>query len=176
MPWLRELVVISGEVWFKPGGEAETFTIEGLLHCAEPFKVWFQDVDRSLAYAHPERIDKHTVRDGRIALESRLDPGIPQSRDLLEFCRRLLSPQAEEGEEWCGYIFSAYLPLDFGETLTVRFRDTTYWGRESTFVECARFEEPFAIVSHDSYRLFSEPREEFDLILRLKSGWPLARE
>ncbi|NIN67392.1 MAG: hypothetical protein GTO63_22360 [Anaerolineae bacterium] len=149
---------------------------EGLLHRAGPFNVWFQDLGRSLADADTERTGRNTICDGRIALESTLDAGIGQPRDLPKFPRRLLSPRTEEGEDWYGHIFSAYLPLDFLETLTVRFGDTTYWGRESSFVECDGLEEPFAIVSRDSCRLFGEPREEFELITRLQSGWSLARE
>ena len=176
MQWLRELVVTGGEVWFKPGGAEGTFTAEGLLDCAGPYRVWFQDIDRSIPYADPEEPRKSKVHEGRIALESRLDPGVPQPGDLLELCQKLLSPQAEEGEEWYGYVFSAHLPLDVGETLTIRFRDTTYWGREGSFVEFSRFEEPFALVGHERYRTFHEPREKFELTLRLKSGWPLRPE
>lgn len=176
MSWLRELVVTGGRMWFKPAAEENRYTVEGLLECVGPFKVWFQDIDRAIAFADPESSAGYEVLEGHCALESRLDPGIPQPSDLFELWQRLLSPQADEGEGWYGYVFSAKLPLAMGETLAVRFKDTTYWGRNGTFMELARFEEPYALVAHERYRVFGVPREEFDVILRLKSGWPLQEE
>ena len=176
MSWLRELEVTGGRVWFKPGEEENRYTVEGLLECVEPFKIWFQDIDRTIPFADPESSASHRVLEGHCALESRLDPGITQPSDLLELWQRLLSPQADEGEGWYGYVFSAHLPLQMGETLAVGFRDTTYWGRNGTFVEFARFEEPYALVAHERYRVFGVPPEEFDVILRRKSGWPLQEE
>lgn len=174
MPWLTELAVPYGRVWFKPSAEEGTYTVEALLECAEQFKVWFQDIEREIPYADPKSTRKHKVQDGRIALASRLEPDIPVPDDLLELCRRLLSPEKERGEQWYGYVFSAHLPLDIGETLEVSFRDTTFWGRDATFVEFARFEEPCALVAHERYEIYGEPFEDFEVSLRLKCGWPLA--
>ena len=173
MGWLRELVVTSGQIWFKPDEEEDLHAVEGILELAEPFWVWFQDIDCSVSFAVPDPSSKYQVAKGRIALESRLDPGIPQPPDLVELCQRLLSPNAAEGQESYGYVFSAHLPLGMGETLSGRFKDTTFWGREGTFVEFVRHKPPFVLVAHDRISSVTPKPEEFELMLRLKSRWPL---
>jgi hypothetical protein len=173
MPWLRELAVARGEVWLKPGGEDDLWDVEGLLDLQEPFRVWFRDIDRTIAFADTDPGRTYQVRKGRIAIESGLEPEAPQPEDLSELLQLLLCPQPDEGEESYGYIFSAQLPLDVGETLTIRFKDTTHWGREGTFVEFARYQEPFALIAHERFRVFQEPRERFETIIRLQGGWPL---
>ena len=176
MGWLRELAVTSGQIWFKPDEGEDLHTVEGFLELAEPFWVWFQDIDCSVPFAVRDPSSKYQVAKGRIGLESRLDPGIPQPQDLVELCQRLLSPNAEEGQESYGYVFSADLPLEIGETLSVRFKDTTFWGREGTFVEFVRHEPPFVLVAHDRTSIVTTKPEEFELMLRLKSRWPLEQE
>jgi hypothetical protein len=128
MAWLRELSAPKGEVWFKPSHGEGLYNVEGLLELEEPILVWFQDIDRSLQWADLVSSDKYRVRKGRIALESRLDPQVPAPQDFLDLCQRLLAPKQEREEEPYGYVFSAYLPLETGENLTVRFKDTTFWG------------------------------------------------
>jgi len=173
MAWLRELLVESGEVWFKPGTEEGLSHIEGLLDLKEPFKVWFQDIDRSIAFADPDPSRKHRVKQGRIALESRLEPEVAEPRDLLDFCQRLLCPDAEKGQEWYGYVFSAHLPLEIGENLIVRFKDTTFWGRDGTFVEFVHREPPHILVAQERVTIVATKEEQFELMLRLQCRWPV---
>ena len=176
MAWLRELSAPRGEVWFKPCQEEGLYNVEGLLELEEPVLVWFQDIDRSLPLAGPVSPGKYRVRKARIALESRLEPPVVQPRDFLDFCQRLLAPNQELGEEAYGYIFSAHLPLETGDNLTVRFRDTTFWGREGTFVEFVRREPPYLLVAQDRAAILATKAEEFGPMLRLKARWPLGRE
>ena len=173
MGWLRELAARTGQIWFKPDEGEDLHTVEGFLELAEPFWVWFQDIDCSVPFAVPDASSKYRVVRGRVALESRLEPGIPQPEDLLDVCQQLLSPDAEEGQQSYGYVFSARLPLEMGETLSVRFKDTTFWGREGTFVEFVRHEAPFVLVAHERTSSVTPKPEEFELMLRLKSRWPL---
>jgi len=176
MDWLRKLSVESGDVWFKPGADQSVVRVEGLLHLSEPYWIWFQDIDRSVPFASPDDPSrKYRVENGHIALEPRLEPDDPPPEELLELWRRLLCPRAEEGEEWYGYVFSAQLPLDLGETLSVRFKDTTFWGREGTFVEFVRHEPPYLLVAHDRTSTVAAKEKEFELMLRLKCRWPLER-
>jgi hypothetical protein len=176
MPWLRELSVSSGEVWFKPCDEEGYWDVEGVLELHEPLNVWFQDIHRSIPLTEPEPSKKYRVRNGRIALESRLEPQATQPGEFLDFCQRLLSPYAERGQEWYGYIFSAHLPLQTGENLTVRFKDTTFWGREGTFVEFVRREPPYTLVAHDRTTTVASKPEEFEGMLRLKARWPVEKK
>jgi hypothetical protein len=173
MAWLRELLVESGEVWFKPGTEEGLCHVQGLLDLAEPFKVWFQDIDRSIPFADPDPSRKHRVKQGGVALESRLEPEAPEPTELLDLCQRLLCPDTEKGEEWYGYVFSAHLPLEMGEDLTVRFKDTTFWGREGTFVEFVRREPPYVLVAQDRRTTIATKDEEFALMLKLHYRWPV---
>jgi hypothetical protein len=173
MAWLRELSVKSGNVWFKPGVDPSVVSVEGFLDLSEPYWIWFQDIDRSVPFASPDPSRKYGVKKGHIALEPRLEPDDPQPEGLLEFWQRLLCPKAEEGQEWYGYVFSAHLPLEMGEPLTVRFKDTTFWGREGTFVELVHHEPPYLLVAHDRKSVVAAKDEEFELMLRLKCRWPL---
>lgn len=173
MAWLRELPVESGEVWFKPGTEEGLCHVNGLLELVEPFKVWFQDIDRSIPFADPDPSLKHPVKLGRIALESRLEPEVAQPSGFLDLCLRLFRPDVEKGQEWYGYVFSAHLPLEMGEELTVRFKDTTFWGREGTFVEFVRREPPYVLVAHERLTIVAVKEEEFELMLRLQCRWPV---
>jgi hypothetical protein len=88
----------------------------------------------------------------------------------------LLAPKQGSGEDVYGYIFSAYLPLETGENLTVRFRDTTFWGREGTFVEFVRREPPYLLVAQDRVSTLATKSEEFEPMLRLKARWPIDRK
>jgi hypothetical protein len=176
MAWLRELSAPRGDVWFKPCQGEGLYNVEGILELEEPLLVWFQDIDRSIQLAHPVSSARYRVRKGRIALESRLEPRVAEPRDFLDLCQRLLAPKQEKGEESYGYIFSAYLPLEKGENLTVRFRDTTFWGRDGTFVEFVRREPPYLLVAQDRATTVATKPEEFELMLRLKARWPVERE
>jgi hypothetical protein len=173
MAWLRELLIESGEVWFKPGTEEGLCHVEGLLELKEPLRVWFQDIDRSIAFADPDPSRKYPVKQGRIALEARIEPEVPQPGDLLDLCQRLLCPDAERGQEWYGYVFSAHLPLEIGEDLTVRFKDTTFWGRDGTFVEFVRREPPYVLVAQDRVTTVATKEDQFKLMLRLQCRWPV---
>lgn len=173
MAWLRELLVESGEVWFKPCEEEGLCHVEGLLDLEQSFRVWFQDIDRSIPFADPDPSRKHPVEQGRIALEPRLEPEAAEPRDLLDFCQRLLCPDAEKGQEWYGYVFSAHLPLEIGENLIVRFKDTTFWGRDGTFVEFVRCEPPYILVAQDRMTTVATKEEQFKLMLRLQCRWPV---
>jgi hypothetical protein len=174
MAWLRELSAPKGEVWFKPGQEG-LYDVEGLLELEEPILVWFQDIDRSIQLAGPVSSDRYRVRKGRIALESRLEPQGAQPREFLDLCQRLLAPKQEVGEESYGYVFSASLALETGDNLIVRFRDTTFWGREGTFVEFVRREPPYLLVAQDRITTLATRSEEFGPMLRLKARWPVGR-
>jgi hypothetical protein len=176
MAWLRELVVPSGKVWFKECAEEGLWDVEGILDLDEPFKVWFQDIHRSLPFAPADSSEEHKVRKGRASLESRLEPDDAQPTGLLDFCQRLLAPVEEKGEEWYGYIFSAHLPLEMGENLTVRFKDTTFWGREGTFVEFVRTDPPYILVAQDRTTTVATKPEEFELMLKLKARWPVGKK
>ena len=176
MTWVRELAVKRGQTWFEPGGEEDTHTAEGLLQASEPFWIWFQDIDCPVTFPVPDPSPTYQVRGGRITFESRLEPGVPQPSDLLELCLRLLCPDADRGEEWYGYVFAAQLSLETGEMLTLRFKDTTFWGREGTFVEFVRHEPPFVLVAHERASVVATKPEELELMLRLKAHWPLERE
>jgi hypothetical protein len=176
MAWLRELVVPSGKVWFKESGEEGLCNVEGILDLKEPFKVWFQDIDRSLPFAPSDPSEEHQIRKGRASLESRLEPDVEQPADLLDYFQSLLCPDQEQGQEWYGYIFSAHLPLETGESLTVRFKDTTFWGREGTFVEFVRTEPPYVLVAQDRAITVATKPEEFEMMLRLKARWPVGRK
>jgi hypothetical protein len=176
MAWLRELGAPRGEVWFKPRQEQGYYNVEGLLELEEPIMVWFQDIDRSLQLADPVSSGKYRVRKGRITLESRLEPHTPAPQQFLDMCQRLLAPQRERGEESYGYVFSAYLPLETGDSLTMRFKDTTFWGREGTFVEFVRRQPPYLLVAQDRITTLASKTEEFEPMLRLKARWPVGRE
>jgi hypothetical protein len=176
MGWLRELAVARGRIWFKPSEGEDLHTVEGLLELADPFWVWFQDIDCSFPSEVPDSSRRYHVVRGRIALESRLEPDVPQPEDLLDVCQQLLCPDAEEGQQNYGYAFSARLPLEIGETLSVRFKDTTFWGRDGTFVEFVRHESPFVLVAHERVSVVATKPEEFELMLRLKNRWPLEEE
>jgi hypothetical protein len=176
MAWLRELSAPRGDVWFNRGQGPGLYDVEGILELEEPILVWFQDIDRSIELADPESSGKHRVRKGRIALESRLEPQDAQPKDFLDMCQRLLAPKQGSGEDVYGYIFSAYLPLETGENLTVRFRDTTFWGREGTFVEFVRREPPYLLVAQDRVSTLATKSEEFEPMLRLKARWPIDRK
>jgi hypothetical protein len=176
MAWLRELSASTGEVWFKPCQEEGLYNVEGILELEEPLLVWFQDIDRSIELTDPVSSGKYRVRKGRIALEPRLEPQVAEPKDFLDLCQRLLAPKQERGEEWYGYVFSANLPLETGENLTVRFRDTTFWGREGTFVEFVRREPPYILVAQDRATTLATKPEEFEPMLRLKARWPVERE
>lgn len=173
MVWLCDLTVEGGDVWFKPATNPGVVSAEGFLELSEPYWIWFQDIDRELPFASSDPSHKYRVKKGRVALEPRLEPDDPQPKDLLRFWQRLFCPKAEEGEEWYGYVFSAHLPLDLGETLTVRFKDTTFWGREGTFVEFVHHQPPYILVAHERTSLVAAKDEEFELMLRLKCRWPL---
>jgi len=176
MAWLRELSAPKGKVWFKPRQEEGLYNVEGILELEEPTLVWFHDIDRSIELSDPVSSGRYQVRKGRIALESRLEPPHAEPKDFLDLCQRLLAPSQERGEESYGYIFSAYLPLETGEKLTVRFRDTTFWGREGTFVEFVRREPPYLLVAQDRATVLTTKAEEFGPMLRLKACWPVERE
>ena len=176
MAWLREVSAPRGDVWFKPCQEEGLYNVEGILELEESLLVWFQDIDRSIEFADPVSSGKYRVREGRIALESRLEPQVAEPGDFLDLCQRLLAPKQERGEEWYGYVFSAHLPLETGESLTVRFKDTTFWGREGTFVEFVRREPPYVLVAQDRAITVATKPEEFELMLRLKARWPVERE
>jgi hypothetical protein len=176
MTWVRELAVKSGQIWFKPDDEGDIHTVEGLLQASEPVWIWFQDIDCSVSFPVPDPSRLYHVRGGRVTFESRLEPGSPQPSELLDVCLRLLTPDADQGEEWYGYVFSAQLSLETGEMLSLRFKDTTFWGREGTFVEFVRHEPPFVLVAHERASVVATKPEEFELMLRLKARWPLERE
>ena len=84
MGWLREWVVTSGRIWFKPDEGEDLHTVEAFLELADPLWVWFQDIDCSVPFAVPDASSMYQVEQGRIALESRLEPSIPQPQDLVE--------------------------------------------------------------------------------------------
>ena len=88
MPWLRELAVAGGEVWFKAGGEEDLWDVEGVLDLEEPFRVWFQDIDRSIEFASSDPSRTYEVKSGRIALDPRLVPGIPDPSGLADILQR----------------------------------------------------------------------------------------
>jgi len=184
MSWSQSLDVAGGEIEFQPSTHAGILTAPGLLEYAQAFKVRFQDASYHAPQAIPEigsgNAEKLRIAHDVVGFEQRIHlgptkrPSGSQPKSFLDLCTRLLDPRPREDY---GYIFSADLRLDGRDPIRIEF-DEQEWVHGS-FVQFARFQEPYAFVAWGNPYTCEKPRlhgltcaQEFRVKLILELGWP----
>lgn len=183
MSWTQSLDVVDGEIEFEASTHEGIYTARGLLHCAEAFKVRFQDARFGPSRPMPEtgagRVFTFKVAasvpewDQKIHLRPRKRPDSSQPETILDLCTKLL---AHAPREDYGYIFSTHLRLDGWDPAQIEFDDQEHLA--GSFVEFAQFQEPYAFVAWKYRYTCGEPRlagltcaEELQAKL-IVVGWP----
>lgn len=184
MSWSQSLEVVGGEIEFEASTQKGIYTAKGLLHCAEAFKVRFQDARFRPSRPMPESAAGREFRfrvpssvtewEQRIQLTPRKLPDSSQPETFLDLCTRLVAPAPREDY---GYIFSAHLRLNGWDAAEIEFDDQEYV--HGSFVQFAQFQGPFAFVAWKRRYTCQQPRlhgltcaEELRFMLIHELGWP----